>query len=757
MPREDTVARVRNTSGKLRSFYVRIARARARGASLSITESKSESGRKMIGPASDLVEIEDADGLKHTAIVFHDDWRQHPAITDALNVIQGFLESPMVTGLVELVERDEVKASFLYPTGLVWSVAEIVRMLSDRGERGGIRAGLELMYTAGQILVEGAEAGEPQGVYSHGGLTPRRVMVKADGQVMVIGYGLPQVEILQFHATPSRVPREDSFRYCPPERMEARPEDLSSDLFGLCLIAFEVMTGKPVYDGLVNDIRQQAARGEGSRRLFRFREVLPEPVRDVLTKVLRPDQEARYVTGEDFLNDIHALLSDRDVPGPSLMDLMAELQSDSRRVGETLQAGSTQMVEADDLRSQLNTSSGAVGRDSKQTWKPTSGRRSVRRTDEQLAEAAPVESPIVTPKAAPAEAPAPPPAPPPAVVDSAFDAPSVDAGGGDARWSKVRRQVRRVQRAESGSEAPSTATPSAPPDPSGVAPLPPRVPPVSKRTTQQKETELPAPPPDVAPLTPPPVVPATPTSPPTADDLLLAIRGHGGRDVVRKLSEERTAVLQREDMVEVMLTGDDESATVMMTPEQLRAKLAQSESESVPPPKPSPAPAPVKKASDSSRDEVTVQLINLDGQTFSLTVPGAWNAGAVVAGAVGGHLPLLTDQAGTIEGWYRLEKDGQRVSHDTLANTLGAGPLQVVAVRASTRLVEVNAKEVRFSNPMNTAVPVSSLVRHLQRWLALPDGDWVLVSDGEVIDPYATLDDLGGQGLLALDFRLRTQ
>ena len=50
-------------------------------------------GRTMLGPASDLVEVADADGVVHTAIVFHPEWRDHSAITDALGVIAGFLES----------------------------------------------------------------------------------------------------------------------------------------------------------------------------------------------------------------------------------------------------------------------------------------------------------------------------------------------------------------------------------------------------------------------------------------------------------------------------------------------------------------------------------------------------------------------------------------------------------------------------------------------------------------------------------------
>ena len=718
----------------------------------------------MIGPASDLVEVEDAEGLKLTAIVFHAQWRQHPAITDALGVIEGFLESPMVTGLVELSDRDAKEGSFLYPTGAVWSVAELIRMLSDRGERGGIRAGLELMYTAGQILVEGAEAGEPQGVYSHGGLTPRRIMVKADGQVMVIGYGLPQVEILQFHATPNQLPREDSFRYCPPERIEARPEDLSSDLFGLCLIAFELMTGKPVYDGLVKDIRQQAARGEGSRRLFRFREVLPEAVRDVLTKVLRPDQDARYIGGDSFLEDIHTLLSDRNVSGPSLLNLMSELQSEHRRVGESVQAGSTQMVDAGQLREQLAPGAPATGRASETPWRREGPRRPVSsRGEEDLGEATPIDAADlgqgVEPKAAAAEP----------VVESAFDAPAAEADGADARWSKVRRQARQVRRGPEPSAEVDAADLARPSEDSVFelggevpvadpgAPAPPTVPPPSRRpVTRLGQTVRRATPKPSA----PPVVPQTSSTPQTADDLLLAIRGRGSTEASGYPSEQHTAVLPKVEMVEVMLdpSVDDDSATVMMTPAQLRAKVAQADAEQVlakpaPRSRPNPTPAP-NLASPSSKAQVRVDLIDLSGQRHMVWVAADAGVGAIISAAVGDALIMPTDQAGTLEGWYRLELDGTRLPLTRTAVTLKNTAATVVWIEAGTRLVEVaisaQGKDVRFSNPMNTAVVVSSLVRHLQRWLALPEGDWCLMVDDKPLDPHMILDDLAGPGVLAV-------
>ncbi|MEC8425320.1 MAG: hypothetical protein VX000_16160, partial [Myxococcota bacterium] len=256
--------------------------------------------------------------------------------------------------MVELADVDEAAGAYVYPTGQCWSVAEVIRLLADMGESGGVRAGLELMFACGQILVEAADTGEAEGVYSHGGLTPWRVMLRKDGQVLVVGYALPQVEILEFHGDPEQVPREDSFRYCPPERMEAAAEDISSDLFGLTLIAFELITGKPVYDGLVDDIRQQATRGEGSRRLFRFRDALTPSVRELLGQALKPAFAHRFASGDDFLDAVRAALGAADVTGPSLTDVMARVAGHTQRTGARPESASTMMGTAEDFRKLLD-------------------------------------------------------------------------------------------------------------------------------------------------------------------------------------------------------------------------------------------------------------------------------------------------------------------------------------------------------------------------------------------------------------------
>ena len=259
----------------------------------------------------------------------------------------------MVHDLVELVGRDPSQGAFVYDTGPTWAVADIIRILADLGETAGSRAGMELMLRAGKILNEAASFGASENVYSHGGLTPWRMVLRQDGRVMIIGHALPQVEILMFHEDHTVLPPSDSFRYCPPERIHGEEEDLSSDLFSLSLVVFEFITGKPVYDGLVNDIRQQAARGDAGSVLFRARANLPASVRDILGNAMRLEMHDRYDSGDAFLEAVEAALHSGDVVGPSLADVMRKVSSQMQRRGVVPDAASTVMGTAEEIRAML--------------------------------------------------------------------------------------------------------------------------------------------------------------------------------------------------------------------------------------------------------------------------------------------------------------------------------------------------------------------------------------------------------------------
>ena len=103
-------------------------------------------GRRIAAPALDLVELVASNGLKHMALAYRDTWRGHPSIGAELQSWLGFMEQPGTTGICRLVAHEPEAGTFVYPTGTVWPVAEVVRAFADTGGAPGVKACL--LYTS---------------------------------------------------------------------------------------------------------------------------------------------------------------------------------------------------------------------------------------------------------------------------------------------------------------------------------------------------------------------------------------------------------------------------------------------------------------------------------------------------------------------------------------------------------------------------------------------------------------------------------
>jgi len=282
------------------------------------------------GPVADVLTLEDSSGLPpRTAIVFRPPFRGHPALDRALDDASEWLRAPYVNGLAELVEADAAAGRFVYGVGPCQPLAAILEVLEVPA---GPRAGLELLHAAGSILVDARDAAPPEVLRCHGGLTPWRLALDAHGLPHVLGYGLPAAEILRGLEAQDDPLHPPALPCCPPERLHGEAEDLSSDLFSLSAVAFELITGRPLYDGLAMDVYRQAHRGSGRRRLFRFKDRLPLSVYELLKRSLRAARGERYPSGEAFLEAVGAALKDRALPGRTLAEV-AEVAAVSRWPG----------------------------------------------------------------------------------------------------------------------------------------------------------------------------------------------------------------------------------------------------------------------------------------------------------------------------------------------------------------------------------------------------------------------------------------
>lgn len=792
-------------------------------------------GRKLAGPALDVVELAGPNGLKHQALVFHEQWRGHPLLTNTLQPRLTFMEHPEVSGIARLAAHDLSGGAFAYATGTVWTLAEIVRIYADNGTAPGVKAGLELCYLVGEMLSEAADASSSHGMIGHGNINPWTLSLKGDGQPVVVAYGLPQVELLSWKENNRIQIGEDSFRYAPPERIETGEDEFSSDLFSLALVALELMVGRPVYDGVLADVKQQASRGEGMRRLYQWREKLPQNVREVMGRALKPDPDTRFSSALELVYAVHDLLGSIDVEGPSLLEVMAKVRASEKR-GRALKGGQTQLLTPEEMAELA-----ADLQEVDQTPLPPPRRPRPDEVEAPGAEKPRWSKPVRrADPAAPAAAPAPlrasgdrsvrppPQAAPPQPVSSPVDRPrrrlasessgaypAIPAGDTDRSGEKerLRRRLRGTnlspedlaapddvqlepvvekrppenKRPEEQLAAPKRFDGVAPtlqtgraPPPTLMAFLPPEG---ESKPAQSPPPQAPppqAPPPQVPPARPraeattpvarpepePPVAPSLTRSDNTPPD------GTNGKSAAAALLERlRTSGDRRRRL---RSTADDPGlpSQVSQSPPSLRQSpsLASASPSAVPPgsvtapqraptsaaptgPAPSiaspaapPPPvglstrtiAPVANTPPVTSRTVDVRLISRTlpiplrerERVASLTVRAATDLGA-----------WRVDPSGRMFGGFRLERAGVALPSDSLVPTPepGSPPLDLVAVRPETRMIEVRvqprgAEPVRLRTPLELTIPCRWVVNGLVAWLGLPEGDWAARLSGERFD-----------------------
>ncbi|MBX2796435.1 MAG: hypothetical protein KTR31_02165 [Myxococcales bacterium] len=292
-------------------------------------EQMTPTRRRVRGVISDLVELEH-DGDTFVAVVYHDDFRHADLFSTGAATMRDFLELPMVDGIAPLVAS--LPSIVVYRTGSVRTVRELVGVYAEEGGTGA-RAALELFAQASRALIDAAQAARARGLANHGSLSPLRLAVTDDGGVVVLGYGLPMLDVEAFHADASTPPSLDSLRYCPPERLTSDPEDVTSDLFGLALIVAELATGRPVYLGRSADVLAAAKAGTASAELTE----LPLPLRTLLEGVLSgdPSQRAQHLDGLVA----RARAAARQAEGSSLRDLVQRAQEYLSDVEDELPSG----------------------------------------------------------------------------------------------------------------------------------------------------------------------------------------------------------------------------------------------------------------------------------------------------------------------------------------------------------------------------------------------------------------------------------
>ena len=195
--------------------------------------------------------------------------------------------------------------------GLHFIATEFVegQTLSSLRQKLSVRELLAIVAQVAEALAAAHQAG-----VVHRDIKPDNVMVRPDGYVKVLDFGLVKLTEGTSIRTSQEMPKTQlgvamgTLAYMSPEQAAGEPIDHRTDIWSLGVVLYELLTGKKPFTGKTRQETVNAILARQPDPATSADETLPSELDQILNKALEKDRELRYQTVSDFRADIRRLL-----------------------------------------------------------------------------------------------------------------------------------------------------------------------------------------------------------------------------------------------------------------------------------------------------------------------------------------------------------------------------------------------------------------------------------------------------------------
>ena len=185
--------------------------------------------------------------------------------------------------------------------GVNFIVMELIDGISLKQymEKKGVLNWKETLHFAMQIA-KGLEHAHSRGIV-HRDIKPHNVMVLKNGSVKVMDFGIARVMNKSNTLTKEAL---GSVHYISPEQAKGGHTDNRSDIYSLGVVMYEMMTGRPPYDGeSAVAVAIQHING-GARRPSALNPNIPYGLEQIIMKAMALEVRDRYVSATEMLQDM---------------------------------------------------------------------------------------------------------------------------------------------------------------------------------------------------------------------------------------------------------------------------------------------------------------------------------------------------------------------------------------------------------------------------------------------------------------------